>query len=52
LIFRRLVAESALDAFSKLQLSSGLCAFEIGKSIPPEVFDFGENGLQLLDVLR
>ncbi len=47
----RFVAEGALDALSKLELSTGESAFEIREAFPSEIFKFRDKGLQLFDAL-
>ena len=41
----RFIAEGALDALSKLELSTGEGAFEIREAFPSEIFKFRDKGL-------
>ena len=47
----RFIAEGALDALSKLELSAGEGALKIGEAFPSEIFKFRDKGLQLFNAL-
>ncbi len=47
----RFIAEGALDALAKLELSTGEGALEIRKAIPSEIFKFRYKSLQLFNAL-
>lgn len=51
LIFRGLLAECPLDAFTELQFSSGSSPLKVGKTFPSKVLHIREKGLQLFDAL-